>query len=210
MASVKESEILTQVGPGTPMGELMRQYWIPAAMSRELQANDSPMRLMLLGERLIAFRDNSGKVGILDHRCPHRCASLFYGRNEEGGIRCVYHGLKFDVDGNCLDMPNVPSQYEYKNKIKARAYKTLERNGLIWVYMGPRAEPPALPALEPALLPEDQTLLFFSERDCTGYRPWRAKSTPRTLVFSTGAASVPKICPKGTSLDMLWPTAGPS
>jgi phenylpropionate dioxygenase-like ring-hydroxylating dioxygenase large terminal subunit len=119
-----------------------------------------------LGERLIAFRDNSGKVGIMDHRCPHRCASLFYGRNEEGGIRCVYHGLKFDVDGNCLDMPNVPPQYDYKNKIKARAYKTLERNGLVWVYMGPRAEVPALPALEPTLLPEEQTLLFFSERDC--------------------------------------------
>ena len=97
---------------------------------------------------------------------PASLCVVFYGRNEESGIRCVYHGLKFDVEGNCLDMPNVPSQYEYKNKIKARAYKTLERNGLIWVYMGPRAEPLALPALEPTLLPEDQLLLFFSERDC--------------------------------------------
>ena len=148
------------------MGELMRQYWIPAAMSCELQANGSPMRMMLLGERLIAFRDSLGKIGIMDHRCPHRGASLFYGRNEEGGIRCVYHGLKFDVDGSCLDMPNVPAQYDYRNKIKTRAYRTAERNGLVWVYMGPRATAPSLPALEPALLPEDQTLMFFSARDC--------------------------------------------
>jgi phthalate 4,5-dioxygenase oxygenase subunit len=165
MATAKDKEILTRVAQGTPMGELMRQYWIPAVMSRELQPGAAPMRLMLLGERLIAFRDDSGKVGIMDHRCPHRCASLFYGRNEQGGIRCIYHGLKFDVDGNCLDMPNVPPQYDYRNKIKARAYKTIDRNGLVWVYMGPRAEAPALPALEPTLLPEDQTLMFFSERD---------------------------------------------
>jgi phthalate 4,5-dioxygenase len=166
MATAKDSEILTRVGPSTPMGELMRQYWIPAAMSRELRSDDAPMRIMLLGERLIAFRDSSGKIGVMDHRCPHRCASLFYGRNEYGGIRCVYHGFKYDVDGNCLDMPNVPPQYDYKNKIKAKAYKTLERNGLIWVYMGPRTEPPGLPALEPTLLPEDQVVMFFSQRDC--------------------------------------------
>ena len=89
------------------MGELMRQYWIPAAMSSELKADGAPMRLMLLGEQLIAFRDSSGRVGVMDHRCPHRCASLFLGRNEENGMRCVYHGWKFDADGNCVDMPNV-------------------------------------------------------------------------------------------------------
>ena len=166
MATAKESEILTRVGPGTPMGNLMRRYWIPAAMSRELLVDGSPMRIMLLGERLIAFRESSGKIGIMDHRCPHRCASLFYGRNEEGGIRCVYHGFKYDVEGTCLDMPNVPPEYDYKNKIKARAYPTQERNGLVWTYMGPRGNPPALPALEPTLLPEDEVVMFFSQRDC--------------------------------------------
>ena len=99
---------LMRTGPGTPMGELMRQYWIPAALSSELKADGAPVRMMLLGEKLIAFRDSSGRVGIMDHRCPHRCASLFFGRNEEDGIRCVYHGWKYDVDGNCLDMANVP------------------------------------------------------------------------------------------------------
>ncbi len=92
MTSARESETLTRVGPGTQMGEMMRQYWIPAAMSSELEADAPPMRLKLLGEQLIAFRDSSGRVGLMDHRCPHRCASLFYGRNEDDGIVCVYHG----------------------------------------------------------------------------------------------------------------------
>lgn len=134
----------------------MRQYWLPAAASRELVTGGAPLRVMLLGEKLIAFRDSSGKVGVMDHRCPHRCASLFYGRNEEGGIRCVYHGWKFDIDGNCLEMPNVPPEYDYREKVKAKSYKATERNGLIWVYMGSRAQPPALPALEPALLPQNR------------------------------------------------------
>ena len=112
MASAIESDELTRVGPGTAMGQLMRQYWLPAAKSSEVKAGGEPLKLMLLGEKLIAFRDEkTGRVGVMDQRCPHRCASLFLGRNEEGGIRCIYHGWKFDVDGNCLDMPIVaPSQ----------------------------------------------------------------------------------------------------
>jgi nitrite reductase/ring-hydroxylating ferredoxin subunit len=109
MTTPKEGQELTQVGPGTVMGDLMRRYWIPAAMSSEVTADGDPVRLMLLGERLIAFRDTSGKVGVMDHRCPHRCASLFFGRNEQGGIRCVYHGWKFDTEGRCTDMPNLPA-----------------------------------------------------------------------------------------------------
>ncbi len=108
MSKSTDGQDLTLVGPGTVMGEMMRQYWIPAALSSELSVDGDPMRLMLLGEQLIAFRDSSGRVGVLDHQCPHRCASLFLGRNEQDGIRCVYHGWKFDVDGRCLEMPNVP------------------------------------------------------------------------------------------------------
>src|SRR5215212_2770874 len=144
----KDSEDLVRIGPGTIMGELMRQYWIPAAMSVELKADGDPMRLALLGEKLIAFRDSSGRVGILDHRCPHRCASLFLGRNEENGIRCVYHGWKFDADGKCLDMPNVPAARDAKDRVRAKAYKTAERNGLIWVFMGDQNNPPPLPNIE--------------------------------------------------------------
>ncbi|HLH78248.1 MAG TPA: Rieske 2Fe-2S domain-containing protein [Candidatus Binataceae bacterium] len=166
MATPRESEILTRVGPGTPMGNLMRQYWIPAAMSWELAADGDPMRLMLLGERLIAFRDSTGRVGVMDHRCPHRCASLFFGRNEQGGLRCVYHGWKFGADGSCLEMPNVPPEYDYKHKVRARAYPVHEQAGLIWVYMGPRPQPPAFPAMEPFLLPESELELGFTQREC--------------------------------------------
>ena len=112
------------------MGELMRHYWLPALKSSELKADGDPVRFRLLGENLLAFRDTAGRIGVMDHRCPHRCASLFFGRNEEGGIRCVYHGWKFDVDGNCTDMANVPPHQDFKHKVHAKAYKAAERNGL--------------------------------------------------------------------------------
>src|SRR5262249_41203947 len=108
MTTAKDGMELTRVGPGTVMGALMRCYWLPALMSPELVKDGPPVRLMLLGEKLIAFRDSDGRVGVMDHRCPHRCASLFLGRNEQSGLRCIYHGWKFDVSGNCVDMPSVP------------------------------------------------------------------------------------------------------
>jgi phthalate 4,5-dioxygenase len=119
-----------------------------------------------LGEQLIAFRDSSGRIGVMDHRCPHRCASLFYGRNEENGIRCIYHGWKYDVDGNCLDQPNLPPHQVFKDKVKAKAYKAAERNGLIWVYMGAQVPAPPLPALEANLLPETEVRIDFVQRQC--------------------------------------------
>jgi phenylpropionate dioxygenase-like ring-hydroxylating dioxygenase large terminal subunit len=121
---------------------------------------------MLLGEKLIAFRDSSGRVGVMDHRCPHRCASLFLGRNEQNGIRCVYHGWKYDVDGNCVDTPNLAGQPEFKNRIKAKAYQTAERNGLLWVYMGARKQAPQLPEIEATLLPESDVSISFVQREC--------------------------------------------
>jgi phthalate 4,5-dioxygenase oxygenase subunit len=166
VTSRKDGEELTRIGPGTVMGALMRQYWLPAAMSKELEPDGPPMRLLLLGERLIAFRDSAGRVGVMDHRCPHRCASLFLGRNEEGGIRCVYHGWKFDAAGNCTDMPNLPPRQDYKDKVKAKAYRVAERNGLVWVYMGESEEAPPLPLIEASLLPEADLQIVFAQREC--------------------------------------------
>jgi phenylpropionate dioxygenase-like ring-hydroxylating dioxygenase large terminal subunit len=148
------------------MGNLMRQYWIPAVLSSELVRDGAPIRLMLLGEKLVAFRDSNGQVGVMDHRCPHRCASLFLGRNEQGGIRCIYHGWKYDVAGNCIDMPNVPSHQDFSRKVKARAYKTVERSGLVWVYMGSRVEAPPLPALEILDVPDDEISVSLIQREC--------------------------------------------
>ncbi len=159
-------ESIVRTGPGTPMGELMRQFWIPAALSKELEADAPPVRLMLLGEKLIAFRDSSGKVGIMDHRCPHRCASLFYGRVEENGIRCVYHGWKYDAEGNCVDQANIPARQQFTDKIHTKAYLTAERNGLIWVFMGDRTKAPELPPFEVCSLPESKIDYRFVQRRC--------------------------------------------
>jgi nitrite reductase/ring-hydroxylating ferredoxin subunit len=148
------------------VGEFMRQYWIPAASSSELKAGGAPVRFALLGEKLIAFRTKAGDVGVMDHRCPHRGASLFFGRNEEDGIRCVYHGWKFSPRGDCLDMPNVCAEQSYAHKVRAKAYRVVDRYGLIWVYMGPRAEPPPLPSFGPLCKPEDETQVFLAQREC--------------------------------------------
>jgi phenylpropionate dioxygenase-like ring-hydroxylating dioxygenase large terminal subunit len=161
MLSQEDNELLTRVGSGTPMGDLLRQYWIPALFTSELADRDgNPMRVRLLGEDLIAFRDTQGKVGLLANNCPHRGASLFFGRNEACGLRCVYHGWKFDVSGQCVDMPNEPPESNFKDRVRAVAYPCLERNGVIWTYMGPQAEnPPPLPELEWNLLPESHVYL---------------------------------------------------
>jgi len=140
------------------MGGFMRQYWIPALLSAELPAPDSdPIRVLLLGEQLIAFRDTLGKVGLLQNNCPHRGASLFFGRNEEAGLRCVYHGWKFETQGNCVDMPNEPAESDFKHKVKATAYATYERGGVVWAYLGPQqSAPPPLPDLEANMVADAQ------------------------------------------------------
>jgi phenylpropionate dioxygenase-like ring-hydroxylating dioxygenase large terminal subunit len=167
MTSAAESEILTRVGPGTPLGDMMREYWVPALMSSELTADAPPVRLMLLGEKLIAFRDSSGRVGVMDHRCPHRCASLFFGQNKEDGIRCTYHGWKFDVEGNCLEQPNLPAHLTFAEKVKAKAYPAVERHGIVWAYMGKRAVPPPLPCFEAVMMADpDERNLFSVMREC--------------------------------------------
>src|SRR5690242_6460241 len=123
MLSHEDNDLLTQVGPDMPMGKLLRRFWMPALLEEELSGPDcDPIRLRLLGEDLVAFRDTDGKVGVLDAYCPHRLAHLYFGRNEECGIRCVYHGWKFDVDGNCVDMPSEPEGERLKKNIKAISY----------------------------------------------------------------------------------------
>jgi nitrite reductase/ring-hydroxylating ferredoxin subunit len=146
------------------MGNLLRQYWTPALMPEELPAPDCPpLRVRLLGENLIAFRTTSGNVGLVQNACPHRGASLFFGRNEEEGLRCVYHGWKFDTKGNCVDMPSEPAESNFKSKVHARAYPCVERNGIIWTYMGTRETPPPLPELPPNLDPECQVWVRLEE-----------------------------------------------
>jgi phthalate 4,5-dioxygenase len=146
MLARDDNERVTRVGPGTPMGITMRRYWLPALLGWELPEPDcAPVRVKLLGEELVAFRDSRGRIGLLDERCPHRQASLFLGRNEECGLRCVYHGWKFDVDGQCVDMMNEPPELAFAAKIRTGAYPTVEAGGIVWAYLGPADRRPPLP-----------------------------------------------------------------
>jgi phenylpropionate dioxygenase-like ring-hydroxylating dioxygenase large terminal subunit len=155
MLKREDNEMLTRVGPGTAMGDVFRRFWLPAMLPAELPGPDcDPVRLRLLGEDLVAFRDTNGRIGVLHEHCPHRRTSLFFGRNEHCGLRCVYHGWKFDVDGNCVDMPSEPPESNFRHKVRQAAYPAREHGGFIWVYMG-QGEPPALPGFEWAgLAPE--------------------------------------------------------
>ncbi|HEX5368641.1 MAG TPA: Rieske 2Fe-2S domain-containing protein [Dehalococcoidia bacterium] len=169
MLSKQDNEVLCRVGPGTPMGQLMREYWLPVFISSELPAPDSPpVRVRLLAENLIGFRTTSGDVGLVADACPHRGASLFFGRNEEEGLRCVYHGWKFDVTGACVDMPSEPAESNFKTKVHATAYPCVERNGVVWTYMGPRpaGNLPELPDIEPNMLDSGVTAVQKVLREC--------------------------------------------
>ncbi len=160
MLTQEDNNIITRTGPGTPGGDLMRQYWLPAALSSEVPAPDcTPHRVRLLSEDLIAFRDSSGNPGLVAQACPHRGASLFFGRNEEDGLRCVYHGWKFDTSGACVDMPNEPAESNFKHKINVRAYPCVERGRVVFTYMGPLNPPPPFPEFEFAGLPDDRIVV---------------------------------------------------
>ena len=146
MLSREDNELLTRIGPDTAMGDTMRRYWIPALLASELPEPDCPpVRVRLLGEDLVAFRDTLGRIGLLDEYCPHRRASLFFGRNEACGLRCVYHGWKYDVAGQCVDMMNEPEELHFKDKIHIASYPTVELGGIVWAYMGPAEQRPPLP-----------------------------------------------------------------
>jgi phthalate 4,5-dioxygenase oxygenase subunit len=140
----EDNERLARVGPGSPAGEMLRRYWHPVLLASELPASDSaPLRVRILGEDLIAFRDSAGEVGLVDAYCPHRRAPLFFGRIEDCGIRCVYHGWKFDRQGNCLDMPSEPEGSPLMSKVKLKAYPTFEAGDLVWAYLGPKGTAPS-------------------------------------------------------------------
>jgi phthalate 4,5-dioxygenase oxygenase subunit len=167
MLPKEQNDLLTRTGPGMSMGELMRRYWIPALLSEEIPAPDSPpVQVRLLGEELVAFRDSKGRIGLLDEHCAHRGTSLFYGRNEECGLRCIYHGWKYDVEGHVLDTPAEPPESDFKIKVRQTAYPTREAAGVIYAYLGPREKMPLFPNYEWMQVPLNQTYVTKALLEC--------------------------------------------
>jgi phthalate 4,5-dioxygenase len=170
MLSAADNEVLTRTNAGTPMGDLFRRFWLPALVPTELPGPDcAPIRFRILGEDLVAFRDSEGRVGFLKEACPHRGASLFFGRNEESGLRCVYHGWKFDVGGDCVDMPSEPAESNFKSKVRAGAYPAAEFGGVVWIYMGPPEKQPELPKYNWCVQPESPTLQVYKWQQESNY-----------------------------------------
>ena len=163
MLKKEQNELLTRTGPGTPMGQLFRRYWLPALLAEELPEPECPpVRTKLLSERLLAWRDTEGRYALTDEFCAHRGISLWFGRNEEGGLRCPYHGWKYDHTGQCIDVPSEPAESGFCEKIKLASYPLVERGGVLWAYLGPPELQPPLPEWEFATVPADRR--FVSKR----------------------------------------------
>jgi phthalate 4,5-dioxygenase oxygenase subunit len=168
MLSSDENNTLTKVGPGTDMGDFLRRFWFPFLESSDLPERDGePVRLTLLGEELLGFRDENGKAGLIGRRCPHRLADLFFGRNEQGGIRCTYHGWKFDLDGRCVDMPTEDDMSSYKDKVHLSAYPVMEKGGTLWAYMGPKELRSEFPDFEFFRVPSSHQYVSWSRQECS-------------------------------------------
>jgi len=161
MLSEVENQLLIRVVGDAPMGAMMRRYWVPVCLDSEVAEPDgTPLRSQVFGERLVVFRDTAGRVGVIAERCPHRLASLALGRNEEGGLRCIYHGWKFDVAGSCVEMPTEPADSTYKDRLRTASYPVHEAGGMVWAYLGPETEPPPFPEYDWMRLPRDRYALI--------------------------------------------------
>ena len=201
MLAKEDNELITNTNKGTPMGELFRRYWLPVALSQELAGPDCPpVRVRILGEDLIAFRDSNGKPGLVDAYCPHRGAPMFFGRNEEEGLRCVYHGWKFAVTGECVDLPNSPEGDTYKSKVEIIAYPCEDKGDLIWAYMGPREKKPPFPEFEWTKLPRANRYVTKFVEQCNYLQAMEGDYDPSHARFLHSTLT-PVAAERGSILD---------
>ena len=203
--SVEDNKLLTQTNAGTPMGDLMRRYWFPALRADELPAPDCPpVRVQLLGERLIAFRDSQDRIGLIDEFCAHRRVSLWFGRNEDCGLRCAYHGWKYDVNGQCVDLPSEAEATGMRSRVKLKSYPCIEQGGIIWTYMGKPEEKPAPPGFEWALVPAEQRFISKRLQECNYLQAVEGgiDSSHVTFLHSAGLRNDPLLAgSKGTEYN---------
>lgn len=196
MLRQEDNDLLTLTGPGTPMGDLFRSYWLPALLAEELPENDCPqVRVKILSERLIAFRDSEGRYGLIDEFCAHRGVSLWFARNEESGLRCAYHGWKYDVTGQCMDVPSEPEESGFRARIKLRSYPLVQIGDILWTHMGDPENRPPLPEWEPYQVPSEQT--FTSKR-------WQESNWLQALEGGIDSSHVSWLHSEGLKSDPLF------
>ena len=211
MLSREENELLTRTAPGTPMGELIRRYWIPALLSEEIPGPDCPpVRVRLLGEALVAFRDSQGRASLLDEFCSHRGTFLFFGRNEECGLRCIYHGWKYDVEGKVLETPAEPADSQLRYKVRHKAYPCHEAAGVVFAYMGPKDKIPLFPNYPWLIVPADHVIVTKFFLDCNYLQALEGDcDTSHTAYLHRGnrggGIAAPKEDPSPTfEIDHVW------
>ncbi|MCY4583300.1 MAG: Rieske 2Fe-2S domain-containing protein [Chloroflexi bacterium] len=190
MLTAEQNELLCRIGPGTPMGEVVRRYWVPALLSWELTPDGAPVPFRLLGEDLVAFKDTSGRIGVLQSFCAHRATPLWLGRNEENGLRCLYHGWKYDVEGNCIDQMNEPEDLRFKEKIQIRSYPNVEVGEVVWVYFGPADRQPPPPNFEWTQVPASHRDISKVVQDCNWVQAVEGGIDPSHAPVLHGAISM--------------------
>ena len=218
MVDAAENRLLTECGPGTPGGSVLRQYWQPAALSEELVGERPVVVVTLLGEDLVLFRDELGDLGLVSRWCPHRGVDLSYGRLEDGGLRCVFHGWLFNVLGDCVETPAEPPQSTLCTRIRLASYPVLECNGIIWAWMG-AGRPPLLPGFDCFIAPAEQVFAFKGMWDCNwlqahevGIDPAHASFLHRfldTIEDTYGLQFRAAVADTGIPLTKLMREAGP-
>ncbi len=191
MLSQEENDLITRTGPGTPGGQLLRRYWQPVALAEELPADGAPLPVRIMSEDLVLFRDDHGHPGLLGRHCSHRRADLSYGRVENGGLRCLYHGWLFDRHGNCLEQPCEPPANRFCEKVRHPAYPCQERGGIIFTYLGP-GEPPMFPAYEPFLAPPSHLLVTKIYHECNYFQANEGNLDPSHVSYLHRQANVPE------------------
>ncbi len=191
MLSQEENDLLTRTGPGTPGGALLRRYWQPVALAEELPANGAPLPVRIMSEDLVLFRDDQGQLGLIGLHCSHRRADLSYGRVENGGLRCLYHGWLYDRHGKCLEQPCEPPEKRFCEKVHHPAYPCHEQAGIIFAYMGP-GEAPLFPAYEPFLAPSGHVLVTKIFHECNYFQANEGNLDPSHVSYLHRQANVPQ------------------
>jgi phthalate 4,5-dioxygenase len=206
MMTPEQNEALTRTGPGTPMGALLRRYWLPVLLADELpEADCPPARVTVLGEKLVAFRDTAGRVGLVDEFCAHRGVSLWFGRNEEHGLRCPYHGWKYDVTGQCVDVPSEPADNGFCARIRLKSYPCIERAGVVWAYLGPKEARPPEPAYDWTLVPDSHRYVSKRLQECNWLQAMEGAldSIHSTFLHRYSVGDDPLLKRDARSLDLI-------